>query len=108
MSGGDGSTNQKELELAFITFSDQSAIKDPIQQQRARTQAIKNSLQRKRNQLQSTNENFVDETRNVSQRGKRRSSTGEASPAEPPISPACLASSIVDPFGAHAVYKRRL
>lgn len=107
-SKGQGSTNPRGLELAFITFSDQSALKDPVQQQIARTQAIKNSLQRKRHQLQSTNENFVDETQSVVKRGKRKITVDEANEVELPKPSASLASSVVDPFATIAVDANRL
>ena len=107
-SKGRATTNTRGLELAFITFSGQSALKDPVQQQIARTQAIKNSLQRKRHQLQSANENFIDETQSVVKRGKRRITPEEANEVELPRQSASLASSIVDPFACIAVDASRL
>lgn len=108
MSKGEASSNQRELELAFITISDQRAIKDPERQQLARTQAIRNSLQRKRHQLQSTNENFVDETRSIVKRGKLRSTANNAGESKQSRRSASLASSVVDPFGTITLDTNRL
>ena len=102
------STNEDELQLAFITISDQSAIKDPVQQQLARTQAIKHSLHRKRRQLQLSNNNFVEETPNSIRRRKKRASGEVGELIKLPQRSASLSTAQVDPFDTLAINADRL
>ena len=106
---GISSNQQHELQLAFITISDQNSVKDPAWQQLARTQAIKHSLQRKRQQRQLSANNFVDETpKTIVRRRKIRRNDDEGEVIELPQHPATFESCPVDPFDSLTVDARRL
>ena len=109
MSSGSFSNQPHELQLSFITISDQESIKDPAKQQLARTQAIKHSLQRKRRQLQLTSKNFVDETPiTISQRRKKRTKDGVDEASKLPVASASFRTSAADPFDTLTIDANRL
>ena len=108
-SRDSSSQNQEQLQLAFINISDQDAIKDPARQQHARTQAIKHALQRKRRQLQLTQNNFVEATpESITRRRRRRESEPEDNLVELPRISAAFQSGLIDPFETLAIDPNRL
>lgn len=103
------SNQECQLELAFITISDQNAIKDPARQQLARTQAIKHSLERKRHQLQLASKNFVNKTPNtVVRRRKRKEKDEEDQAVELPKRSASFQAGVIDPFSTLSIDAGRL
>lgn len=109
MSSGTSSNQPRELQLAFITISDQKSIKDPANQQLARTQAIKHSLQRKRRQLQLSSKNFVDETPStIGQRRKKRTKDEIEDVSKLPVRSASFRTNAADPFETLTIDANRL
>lgn len=100
--------SKKSAKFEFITISDGESLKDPTRQQQARTHAIKNSLQRKRRQLESYCQNFVDQTPALIT--KRKKSAEEQDEARKRLHKrsATLCIQSFDPFETLAVNADRL